>query len=209
MALYEARSILIASDIKDVISRTFTMIGKMDKANRHLSELLDQKLRSIAVKNTVSQEDIHETDLLRKAVDALSSSKVQLAVKNYDLIDQNIKVVDHEIVLLERALIDSGELDFVEDSSSSGTTFASGKKGTSHKKRKLDSSSNLNNLGSDCSVDPNEPVYCVCNRIAFGDMIACDNEECPIEWFHYTCVNLTKKPRNTWICPTCTNKKKK
>lgn len=25
-------------------------------------------------------------------------------------------------------------------------------------------------------------------------MIACDNEECSVEWFHYACVNLTKKP---------------
>ncbi|KAJ1418466.1 plan Homeodomain finger of tumor Supressor Ing4 [Ochromonadaceae sp. CCMP2298] len=61
----------------------------------------------------------------------------------------------------------------------------------------------------DPNIDPNEPVYCVCNRIAFGDMIACDNEECPIEWFHYTCVNLTRKPRNSWICPTCSYRKKK
>eukprot|EP01039_Chlorochromonas_danica_P009121 gene9123-10070_t len=54
-----------------------------------------------------------------------------------------------------------------------------------------------------------EPLYCTCKRIAFGDMIACDNEHCPIEWFHYSCVNLTRKPRNSWICPICSNKKKK
>jgi hypothetical protein len=29
----------------------------------------------------------------------------------------------------------------------------------------------------DMRVDPNEPVYCVCRRVAFGDMIACDNPE--------------------------------
>lgn len=186
------------------------MIGKMDKANRHLSELLDKKLKTLSSKKNISVDDISETDLLRKAVDALSSSKVQLAVKNYDLIDQNIKVVDHEIALLERALIESGELSIAEDMNGNGGIAASsGKKGTSHKKRKFDGSSVANANGSDCSVDPNEPVYCVCNRIAFGEMIACDNEECPIEWFHYPCVNLTKKPRNTWICPTCTYRKKK
>jgi hypothetical protein len=26
-------------------------------------------------------------------------------------------------------------------------------------------------------VDPNEPTYCTCNRVSFGEMIACDNEE--------------------------------
>ncbi|KAF4368567.1 hypothetical protein F8388_018691 [Cannabis sativa] len=25
-------------------------------------------------------------------------------------------------------------------------------------------------------IDPNEPTYCVCHQVSFGDMIACDNE---------------------------------
>ena len=25
-------------------------------------------------------------------------------------------------------------------------------------------------------VDPNEPKYCICNRVSFGEMIACENE---------------------------------
>jgi len=24
-------------------------------------------------------------------------------------------------------------------------------------------------------VDPNEPLYCICQQISFGEMIACDN----------------------------------
>ena len=26
-------------------------------------------------------------------------------------------------------------------------------------------------------VDPNEPRYCICNQISYGDMVACDNED--------------------------------
>lgn len=26
------------------------------------------------------------------------------------------------------------------------------------------------------SYDPNEPRYCVCNQVSYGDMVACDNE---------------------------------
>ncbi len=37
-------------------------------------------------------------------------------------------------------------------------------------------------------MDPNEPTYCTCNRVSFGDMVACENDACPIEWFHYECV---------------------
>lgn len=58
----------------------------------------------------------------------------------------------------------------------------------------------------DQPIDPNEPTYCVCNQVSFGDMIACDNENCQGgEWFHYSCVGLTPETRfrGKWYCPTC------
>lgn len=27
------------------------------------------------------------------------------------------------------------------------------------------------------SYDPNEPRYCLCNQVSYGDMVACDNED--------------------------------
>lgn len=58
-------------------------------------------------------------------------------------------------------------------------------------------------------IDPNEPTYCLCNQVSFGEMIGCDNEECPIEWFHFQCVGLTTKPKGKWYCPKCTNERKR
>lgn len=46
--------------------------------------------------------------------------------------------------------------------------------------------------------------YCMCQSVSYGDMVACDNEECPFEWFHWTCVGLKSEPVGTWICPVCT-----
>ncbi|KAL4881952.1 hypothetical protein BJY04DRAFT_187732 [Aspergillus karnatakaensis] len=50
-----------------------------------------------------------------------------------------------------------------------------------------------------------EPRYCYCNEISFGEMVACDNDACPREWFHLSCVGLTKPPgRNVkWYCNEC------
>ncbi|KAJ0784342.1 putative chromatin regulator PHD family [Helianthus annuus] len=31
-------------------------------------------------------------------------------------------------------------------------------------------------LEMDQPIDPNEPTYCVCHQVSYGDMIACDNE---------------------------------
>ncbi|XP_030922075.1 inhibitor of growth protein 2 [Geospiza fortis] len=52
-------------------------------------------------------------------------------------------------------------------------------------------------------IDPNEPTYCLCSQVSYGEMIGCDNEQCPIEWFHFSCVGLTYKPKGKWYCPRC------
>jgi hypothetical protein len=55
------------------------------------------------------------------------------------------------------------------------------------------------------SIDPNEPIYCFCRNVAYGEMIGCDNPNCQYEWFHYRCVGLTRQPTagNRWLCPKC------
>ncbi|KAK8021472.1 PHD-finger domain-containing protein [Apiospora arundinis] len=55
-------------------------------------------------------------------------------------------------------------------------------------------------------IDPEEPRYCLCNRVSFGTMIQCDNvDNCKQEWFHLECVGLTAIPARTtkWYCPEC------
>lgn len=74
----------------------------------------------------------------------------------------------------------------------------------------------------DMPVDPNEPTYCLCGQVSYGEMIGCDNPDCPIEWFHvsrvhssallfidtanpfqFPCMSLTSKPKGKWYCPKC------
>lgn len=89
--------------------------------------------------------------------------------------------------------------------------------------------SNLDAENPDWTYDPNEPRYCICNQVSYGDMVACDNEDvsfafgiylpavlkknfslifhcfqCPFEWFHYPCVDITSPPKGKWFCPQCT-----
>ena len=63
----------------------------------------------------------------------------------------------------------------------------------------------------DMPVDPNEPTYCICQQVSYGEMIGCDNPDCPIEWYHFGCIGLTAKPKGKWYCSKCTPlfKKKK
>lgn len=32
----------------------------------------------------------------------------------------------------------------------------------------------------DWTYDPNEPRYCICNQVSYGDMVACDNSDVSI-----------------------------
>ena len=61
----------------------------------------------------------------------------------------------------------------------------------------------------DMPVDPNEPTYCLCQQVSYGEMIGCDNVDCPIEWFHFGCMSLTTKPKGKWYCPKCIGQFKK
>jgi PHD-finger len=59
-------------------------------------------------------------------------------------------------------------------------------------------------------MDTTEPVYCYCHKVSFGEMIACDNPECAIEWFHFGCVGISvdNRPKGKWYCDECMALKK-
>ena len=80
--------------------------------------------------------------------------------------------------------------------------------------------------------EPNEPRYCLCNQVSYGDMVACDNPDvrmicyliitirrssirllfvwqCLLEWFHYACVDITAPPKGKWYCPRCATSMKR
>ena len=61
----------------------------------------------------------------------------------------------------------------------------------------------LTALDDDQSNANYEKLYCFCNDVASGEMIGCDNLECSLEWFHFTCVNIKRIPRGDWFCKAC------
>ncbi|XP_051913084.1 inhibitor of growth protein 2 [Hippocampus zosterae] len=77
------------------------------------------------------------------------------------------------------------------------------KKSKSAKKKKRKSKQERDASPVDFAIDPNEPTYCLCEQVSYGEMIGCDNDQCPIEWFHFSCVGLTYKPKGKWYCPKC------
>ncbi|KAI9146536.1 inhibitor of growth proteins N-terminal histone-binding-domain-containing protein [Paraphysoderma sedebokerense] len=64
-------------------------------------------------------------------------------------------------------------------------------------------------LNEDMKIDPNEPKYCYCGHVSYGEMVGCDGDDCPIEWFHLGCLNLKVPPKGKWYCDYCKKKVKK
>ena len=51
-----------------------------------------------------------------------------------------------------------------------------------------------------------EKHWCLCHGPEHkGDMVACDNENCKIQWFHLACVGLKDAPAadDVWFCSSC------
>ncbi|TIA69733.1 hypothetical protein E3P92_03428 [Wallemia ichthyophaga] len=45
--------------------------------------------------------------------------------------------------------------------------------------------------------------YCFCHQVSFGDMVGCDNEQCPYQWFHLACIGLEDAPNGDFVCSFC------
>ena len=62
-----------------------------------------------------------------------------------------------------------------------------------------------NSSAGDDTSDSTVQTFCYCHGPEEGDMIACDNPKCAIEWFHIICLKMERLPKGKakWYCPDC------
>ena len=58
-----------------------------------------------------------------------------------------------------------------------------------------DATSSAQGEEEDVNMDDDEPTYCYCNGVSYGEMVACDADGCEREWFHLECVGLKVAPK--------------
>ena len=51
--------------------------------------------------------------------------------------------------------------------------------------------------------EEDDEIYCFCQKVSYGDMVGCDNDNCKYQWFHWDCVGLKSEPKGEWLCPDC------
>ncbi|XP_073730050.1 inhibitor of growth protein 5b isoform X2 [Misgurnus anguillicaudatus] len=200
--------------------------NRTEEKKEEINELAAEYVAS--VRNLASEERVQHLKKIENAYNKCkeySDDKVQLAMQIYEMVDKHIRRLDADLARFENDLqdkLDSGIQDSSDEKLSRKDKKIKEKKGShgrdkkesdqdspKHKRQKNGPTPNISEALMhpsdvlDMPVDPNEPTYCLCSQVSYGEMIGCDNADCPIEWFHFTCVGLTTKPKGKWYCPRC------
>jgi len=219
-------------DLPSQLRGNFDTMAKLDRQNKGIMVDIDsasdeylRKVRDLSPgKRKAEMEKIQK---MFKQSKEFADDKVQLAIQTYELVDKHIRRLDNDLAKFESEMKEKGRLsqtESEEEEVDEGKKKKPKKTGDGKKKKvkddkkkkrqkgdKTDSASIVNVVGMlqvpqevlDMPVDPNEPTYCLCQQVSYGEMIGCDNQECPIEWFHFGCMGLTTKPKGKWYCPKC------
>ncbi|KAG1669415.1 Inhibitor of growth protein 5 [Nymphon striatum] len=218
--------------MRDLDSRAQNIMKEIDG-------LADEYLKLVASINSDDRKDrVDYVQKLFSKAREYGDDKVQLAMQTYEMVDKHIRRLDSDLARFEAELKDKTKNNQGSDKGSP-TLKKRGREKKAEKKRgrgrpsineekpkkrqKKQAAIEEPVLPSsilplsithpsdvlDMPVDPNEPTYCLCHQVSYGEMIGCDNPDCPIEWFHFACVGLTTKPKGKWFCPKCTLERKK
>ncbi|XP_027015228.1 inhibitor of growth protein 5a isoform X2 [Tachysurus fulvidraco] len=213
--------------MRELDNRTEEKKGEIDK----LAEEYITNVRNLASEQRV--EHLQKIQSAYSKCKEYSDDKVQLAMQTYEMVDKHIRRLDADLARFENELKEKLDVSGYESPESRALKKGGGrglkdKRGSKGRGRKCsdDDSPRKKNIKNspdfqesllpvhpsdvlDMPVDPNEPTYCLCHQVSYGEMIGCDNPDCPIEWFHFACVDLTTKPKGKWFCPRCTQDRKK
>jgi len=205
---------------------------------RQIDQLAEDYIRTVRVMEAEGRgESMAKIQRLFNKAKEYGDDKVQLAIQTYELVDKHIRRLDSDLARFEAEVKDKAlgsrpaDTDALppkkgrkkgEREKKKGRTASSDDEAPRKKQKKKGAGSpaaatsdilNMNITHPsdvlDMPVDPNEPTYCLCHQVSYGEMIGCDNPDCPIEWFHFACVGLTTKPKGKWFCPKCSADRKK
>lgn len=210
------------------LKKNFTKMHDKDVLNKDIMVQIDgasdeylRKVRDLSP--TKRKAEMEKIQHMFKRARELSDEKVNIAVQTYELVDKQIRKLDSDLAKFESEMKDKGRISQTEseeeevvnkkklkDKKKKGMKEEDRKKKKAKKTESLSAGPLASYVGSgvpqevlDMPVDPNEPTYCTCQQVSYGEMIGCDNQDCPIEWFHFGCMDLSHKPKGKWYCPKC------
>lgn len=168
-----------------------------DDGKRARGETAERRTDHLTVDSNHSN---HEIEVMTARCVSVCDEKVAVAQQCYDLVEQHIARLDKDLRVFDQALAEKEAAAAVAKGLVPPPTAASvGGAGLASPEPAPPA------VGASRAPNPDEPKYCVCNRVSFGEMIACENEACAVEWFHFACVGLSTdaKIKGKWYCNAC------
>jgi len=90
--------------------------------------------------------------------------------------------------------------------SARGPSFPSrGRRSTSVLEMEVDAEGD-DDEGKDAGDQDDQSLYCYCRKRSYGEMVACDNPNCPYQWFHINCLQIKGSLPESWYCQDCAPK---
>lgn len=214
--------------LPDDLKKNFDKMLKLEQKNNDLTNDIDvnskEYLRKVKERHLNPRKRKSEMEKIMKMFGEAkenSDVKVNIAMQTYEMVDRHIRRLDADLARFEAEMKEAGGR--LSQTESEGEETDRGEKKVMKKKKgrpakeeatrpKTPLAAAINkdlNVSDpavpivDMPVDPNEPTYCLCQQVSYGEMIGCDNQDCPIEWFHFPCMALETKPKGKWYCPKC------
>ncbi|ORZ09950.1 hypothetical protein BCR42DRAFT_441507 [Absidia repens] len=167
----------------------------------------------------------HETTIIKRIqrdydkLEDLSTERIQLAENALRLVDRHLERLGHDLDLLDKSnpeyqeplavstmdtkkhgidqnLAPEEEEEGEEEEEDDEEAYFAAMMANRQKKRKKKEA-------RDGEEHTEEPLYCYCRQVSYGEMVGCDGENCPYEWFHMECTGLDAPPKGAWYCDEC------
>ncbi|RDD44253.1 Inhibitor of growth protein 4 [Trichoplax sp. H2] len=184
------------------LQRNFTLMKDLDQKNQdikgEIDKLTQQYVQEVSnLKSDERQQRLDDINCTYKKSHMICDNKVQLATQTYEMVDKHIRRLDYELARFEadlkekeQEITDSHTMVENQDIKKNRSR-STGRKKTSRKKLKTSTLETISSAASviaqsqsifnaravDMPVDPNEPTYCLCHQVSYGEMIGCDNTE--------------------------------
>lgn len=187
--------------LPDDLKKNFDKMLKLEQKNNDLTNDIDvnskEYLRKVKERHLNPRKRKSEMEKIMKMFGEAkenSDVKVNIAMQTYEMVDRHIRRLDADLARFEAEMKEAGGR--LSQTESEGEETDRGEKKVMKKKKgrpakeeatrpKTPLAAAINkdlNVSDpavpivDMPVDPNEPTYCLCQQVSYGEMIGCDNQ---------------------------------
>ncbi|KAI9502538.1 hypothetical protein BX070DRAFT_192877 [Coemansia spiralis] len=200
----------IPSEVRHLFSEITDLDERYEEAMSKASDderSLQKELKEQANRERASEKEealLMQIDAEHSKAKSLCQEKMRLTKKALTIVQRHLAKLDSEIRHFDKTPFDQ------KGSYQTGVANGSHRLPERHKKQLKLANSVLSLDGIEVDAgggggieESDDQLYCFCQQVSFGDMVACDGPDCRYEWFHWECVGLTSPPKGSWYCSEC------